>query len=67
MAGESSLAEYLSLAIQYFNPRPPITTGESKGTERLTIRFQVSIRARQLRRANPLHALEDMAMHVIGG
>jgi len=36
-----------------FNPRPPITAGESLMTPDNLQRYLVSIRARQLRRANP--------------
>ena len=38
---------------QSFNPRPPITAGESERALRYEFNRNVSIRARQLQRANP--------------
>ena len=51
-AGESWILQPGIQAHQRFNPRPPITAGESLGRWGCVVAMGVSIRARQLRRAN---------------
>ena len=55
-AGESPRIPWRRLAPRRFNPRPPITAGESPALRREIELGAVSIRARQLQRANQDHA-----------
>ena len=52
-AGESLIEAAVQALKASFNPRPPITAGESPGGRHRRRQLAVSIRARQLRRANP--------------
>ena len=56
-AGESLVQFDRATAPSRFNPRPPITAGESDVYCSCEIRRTVSIRARQLRRANQTRAI----------
>ena len=55
-AGESQSNAHSRPGCQCFNPRPPITAGESPALRREIELGAVSIRARQLQRANQDHA-----------